>query len=443
MIARLDPSPWIARPADLRPPLHGDVTADVAIVGAGYTGLCAALALRRAGARVVVLEREFAGFGASGRNAGHLTPTIGKDLPTLHMLFGASRAAQLVKFAEEAIACVETLIREHRIECDYQPAGNVMAAVHPAQERRLRRAAEVAARMGAHVEFLDAAEMRRRQLPPAFIAGAFEGRGGTLHPGKYVSGLRRAALAADVVLHEGTAVQEVLEGPRPRLRTDHGTVTADAVVLATNAYTVEMGRMRSAIVPLHVTLFETAPLDAAQRDALGWPGREGIYTAHESLESYRLSAHGTIVGGSKAVRYAYGGAIAGDSTERTIAANLRAFRERFPQLADLPVAHTWGGWIAMTLNTLPALAATGAHGNLHYALGYNGHGVAAASALGGAVADAVLRRPNPVADRLRPFAVPLPPEPLRWLLVRGILGVVNAVDRRIDAKVRRAAARQG
>jgi glycine/D-amino acid oxidase-like deaminating enzyme len=439
MPTQLDVSPWIAAPADLRPPLSGDVTADVAVVGAGYTGLCAALALRRAGVRVVVLEREFAGFGASGRNAGHLTPTIGKDLPTLLMLYGESRTAELVKFGEEAVAGVEARIREHGIDCDYQPTGNVMAAVHPMQERRLRKACEVAARVGAQVEFLDRAELRRRGLPPAFIAGAFEARGGTLDPGRYVAGLRRAALDAKVELYEATPVLEIVEGSRVRLRTPHGSVVADAMVLATNAYSVELGRLATTIVPLHVTLFESAPLGAALLAELGWPGREGIYTAHESLVSFRLTMRGSIVGGSKGVRYAYGSRLTGGSTARTIGANVREFRERFPLLAEVPIAHTWGGWIAMTLNFLPALGVTGAHGNIHYALGYNGHGVAAASALGATIADAVLRRPSPQLERFRPFAVPLPPEPLRWLLVRGLAGVVNAIDRRIDAQLRRGA----
>jgi glycine/D-amino acid oxidase-like deaminating enzyme len=187
-----------------------------------------------------------------------------------------------------------------------------------------------------------------------------------------------------------------------------------------------------------VTLFESAPLGEARLAALGWPGREGIYTAHESLVSFRLTARGTIVGGSKGVRYAYGSRPRGGSTARTVAQNLREFRERFPMLADLEVAHTWGGWIAMTLNFLPALGATGRHGNLHYAAGYNGHGVAAACALGASVAAALLGRPDPHVERFRRFAVPLPPEPLRWLLVRGLLGVVNAIDRRIDAQLRRA-----
>ncbi len=440
MTTHLEISPWVSAPADLRPGLQGDLAADVAIVGAGYTGLCAALALRRAGVDVVVLERDFAGFGASGRNAGHLTPTIGKDLPTLLMLFGQARAAQLVEFAEAAVTCTEAMIREHGIDCDYHPSGNVMAAVHPTQEKRLRKAAETATRVGAHVQFLDRAEMRRRQLPPAFIAGALEARGGTLDPGKYVSGLRRAALDANVTLYEQTAVQEISEGPRPRLRTPHGTVTADAVVLATNAYTVELGRSKTTIYPLHDTLFESAPLSAAQQEDLGWPGREGIYTAHESLESYRLTTRGTIVGGSKGVRYPYDSALTGGSTAWTIAENVRAFRERFPSLAEVPVAHTWGGWIAMTLNMLPALGVTGKHGNIHYALGYNGHGVAAACALGPVVADAVLRRPNAHVEQFKRFAVPLPPEPLRWLMVRGLLGVLNAIDRRLDAQVRRGTA---
>ena len=439
MPRNLEVSPWLAAPADLRPPLPGDRAADVAVVGAGYTGLSAALALRRAGVDVVVLERDFAGFGASGRNAGHLTTTIGKDLPTLLMFFGRTRTAQLVEFAEASVRTVEDMIRGYGIECDYQPTGNVMAAVHPKHESRLRRAIEVAAQLGAHVQFLERAEMRRRQLPPAFIAGALEERGGTLDPGKYVSGLRRAAIAAGVTLYEGTPVQEIIEGPRPRLRTPHGVVTADAVVLATNAYTVELRRLRTTICPLHDTLFESAPLSTAQQTELGWRGREGIYTAHESLESYRLTARGTIVGGSKGVRYPYGSALTGDSTAWTIAENARAFRDRFPTLTEVPIAHTWGGWIAMTLNFLPALGVTGAQRNIHYAVGYNGHGVAGASALGPVVADAILRRPNPHADQFKRFPVPLPPEPLRWLMIRGMLGVVNAIDRRLDAQVRRGA----
>lgn len=169
-------SPWVVRPVDLQPPLRSHISASFAVIGAGYTGLSAALALKGAGADVVVVEREFAGFGASGRNAGHLTPTIGKDLPTL-MLFGKRRAAQLVRFADEAVRHVESLIEQYRIECDYVPSGNIMAAVHPKHEARLRHAATVAAQIGAHVRFLSRDEMRARGIPPSFLAGALEESG--------------------------------------------------------------------------------------------------------------------------------------------------------------------------------------------------------------------------------------------------------------------------
>jgi glycine/D-amino acid oxidase-like deaminating enzyme len=432
----LNLSPWVAPPPDLQPPLSGDRSADVVIVGGGFTGLSTALALKRAGVDVVVLERDFAGFGASGRNAGHLTPTIGKDLPTLLMLFGRRRAAQLVRFADDAVRHVEAVIRDQCIDCDYVPAGNLMAAIHPRQEGRLRKAAAVAAEIGARVRFLGGGELRDRGIPPAFLSGALEEAGGTLDPGTYVTGLRQAVLAAGIPLCEQTPVQAVLDGPRPDVRTDTGTVRADRVVLATNAYTPALGRLRHTVFPLYDTLFETAPLTGTQMARLGWSGREGIYTAHESLESYRLTARNTIVGGSKGVRYAYGSALRGGPHPWTQGLITSAFRDRFPELNDVPIAHFWGGWIAMTMHFLPALGRTGSNRNIYYAIGYNGHGLAVASAMGPILADFILGRKNEHAEALTHFVPPLPPEPLRWLVVRGMMGILNAADARVDRQVR-------
>ncbi len=432
----LDLSPWIAPPADLRPPLQADVRADVAVVGGGYTGLSTALALKRAGTDVVIVEREFAGFGASGRNAGHLTPTIGKDLPTLLMVFGKQRAAQLVRFADAAVAHTEGLISDCGVACDYRPAGNIMAAVHPKQEGRLRKAAAVAAEVGAKVRFLGGDEMRARGIPSAFLSGALEEAGGTLDPGQYVSGLRRAALDAGVPLYEQTAVEEITEHPRLRLRTPRGSVTADRLVLATNAYTPELGRLRHTVYPLYDTLFESRPLTPAELGNLGWAGREGIYTAHESLESYRLTARNTILGGSKGVRYPYGSALVNGPNARAARLNENAFHDRFPELPDLQVAHFWGGWIAMTMHFLPTIGCTGAARNICYGLGYNGHGIAVATMMGSMLADVVLGRPNEHVDLLRRFVPPLPPEPLRWVMITGLTRVIDYLDARIDREIR-------
>ncbi len=432
-------SPYLERPADLQAPLEADADADVAIVGGGLTGLSTALALKRAGVDAAVIEREFCGFGASGRNAGHLTPAIGKDMPTLLALFGEERAGALVRFADHCVHRTEQLIGELGVDCDYRPSGNIMAVVHPKQEKRLRRAADVAAKLGSGVRFLESAEMRERGLPSSFLCGALEAAGGTLHPGKLAMGLRRVALQAGIRIYEQTPVLQVQEDVRSTLRTPRGALRADRVVMASNAYTREIGRPGRRVFALYDTLFESAPLSDAQLAAIGgWPGREGVYTAHESLESYRLTAQRTIIGGSKGVRYYWGSKPGnrGGPHARTQTLLARAFRDRFPALSDVPIARFWGGWIAMTLNFLPSIGPLDGTGRLLHAMGYNGHGMAQATAVGDLLADQITGRENEWS-RVFPRPAPaLPPEPWLWLAVRAALGVFDAIDRITDRQIR-------
>ncbi|HWA60633.1 MAG TPA: FAD-dependent oxidoreductase [Caulobacteraceae bacterium] len=428
-------SVWVDAPADLQPPLDADTRADVVVVGGGLTGLSAALDLRRAGLDVLLLEMDWCGKGASGRNAGHLTPTIGKDLPTLVNYVGKDRAAQYAAFAERAVHHTEQVFAEHAIDCDYQPVGNVVAGLHPRHRDPLRRAADLAAGIGVNSIFLDEAEMRRRRLPEAFKFGVLEGAGGHLHPGKYVMGLRRAALAAGVRICEGTRVEAVDEAG-VSVRTGRATARADKLVLATNAYTpVTLGRMKSRLFPLRVTLFHTAPLSDAQLERLGWTGREGVYTAHESLESYRLTADRRIVGGSKFVQYGYGSALVDGRMPAVFDSYGPLFRERFPTLADVAIETFWGGWIAMTLDFLPFSEAN-ARGTVIQGMGYNGHGVAQATYNGRLIADQVLGAPNEDVELLKRRVIPLPPEPLRWLIVRGLMAYYDGFDRRVDRDLR-------
>ncbi len=429
-------SPWLQEPEDRQAPLDAALRADVVVIGAGYTGLATALALRSQGADVVVLERDFAGSGASGRNAGHLTPTIGKDIPTLLRLYGEERATRLVRFADAAVVYTEETIRKLEIDCEYQPSGNIMAGVHPKQETRLRNAAQAARRLGAEMQFLSEAEMRERGLPAAFRFGVFEACGGTVDPGKLVMGLRRAALAAGVRLFEHSTLVALEDGAPLTARTARGSVRADAAILATNAYTRSTGRMRRAVAPLRVTLFETAPLSPARLEALAWPGREGVYTAHEVLESYRLTARDTIVGGTKVVRHAYGGALPEAYDPSAFAAVTDAFRERLPMLADVPVAHYWGGWVALTPDFLPRLGVEGSHQNVFHGLGYCGHGVPQAILMGAMLAERVQGRRHEWDSALERRCFSWPPEPFRWLGAALLEGVLSVVDRRTDRQIR-------
>jgi len=431
-------SPWVEAPEDLQAPLENDLRADVVVIGGGYTGLSTALSLRAQGADVVLLEQGFAGSGASGRNAGHLTPTIGKDIPTLLRFFGSERASRLVRFADAAVDYTEEMIRKHAIECEYQPSGNIMAGVHRKQEARLRKAGDAAAGLGAHVRFVPEGEMRERGLPPAFRFGVLEERGGALQPGRYVLGLRRAALAAGVRLFENSALVALEDGPKVTARTSGGAVEADFAVLATNAYTATTGRQQRTVAPLRVSLFETQPLDDAQLGSLGWAGREGVYTAHETLESYRLTARNTIVGGSKRVRYAWGSALPAGYDPEAFAVIEGAFRERFPTLRDLPVARYWGGWIGLTLDFLPVLGVEGTHRNVFFGVGYAGHGVAQATLMGAMLAERIQGREHEWEPALRRRVRSWPPEPLRWLGAKLINGTLTALDRHTDRQIRGA-----
>jgi len=440
---RFEPlSPWVTTPDDLAPPLGGSLRVDAVVVGGGYTGLSAALALRAQGADVALLERDFAGSGASGRNAGHLTPTIGKDIPTLLRLFGRERAAALVRFADEAVERTEETIRKHAIDCELHAGGNLLAAVHPKHDARLERAAEAARGLGAAVRFLPAAALRDRGVPPAFRCAVLEERGGTLHPGRFVLGLRAAALAAGVRLFERSPLRELVPGRRVAVRTRGGEVVADAAVLATNAWTPGLGRLLPrAVAPLRVMLFETEPLSASRRSQLGWPGREGVYTAHEILESYRLTARDTVVGGSKVVRYAWGSALPDGPDPEAFAVLERAFRARFPGLTDVPVARFWGGWIAFTPDFLPRIHSPGPHANVHAGLGYAGHGVAQATWMGELLAARVLGRPHAAEAALQRRSFSWPPEPFRWAAAKVLDGALSALDRRTDRQIAAAASR--
>lgn len=429
------PGPWMAGVTERAAPLAGEHTVDVAVVGGGFTGLSAAIALRAAGLSVMVLEREVAGFGASGRNAGHLTPVIGKDLPTLSLLFGAERARALVALAEAAVGHVERTIAAHAIDCAYEPVGNVLAAVHPRQDHVLDKVAQAATSLGVSGELLERGAMRARGLPASFTRGYWLRRGGILHPGRYVRGLRRLALEAGATVHEGTPVLHIDDAEPAVVHTAGGRVRARTVVLGTNAYTPSLGWLRHTIVRVHVHLFATAPLGPAQRAAIDWRGREGIYTAHEMLESYRLTDDDRIVGGAKTVRYGLGGPDLPDDpvTDAFIEA---AFRDRFPALRDVPVTQRWGGPIAFALDFLPVLGRTGRRQNVVYGAGYAGHGIALASFAGSLLADLVLERDGPGRVLSERRWWPLPPEPLRWLVVHALTGVFGAIDARVDRALR-------
>lgn len=435
MASFIEYAPWANPPKSIEPALPGQITADVAIIGGGFTGLNCAINLRDAGVDVVLLESDFCGAGASGRNAGHLTPTAGKDFPTLVRMFGEDRAVQFADFAERAVHYTEGVLNEHKIDCDYVPNGNVISGVHPKQRRNLEKMCEQAARLGINTSFLDEADVRKRELPPFVKFGALEASGGLMNPGKYVRALRQVALDKGVRIYEGTRVTGYRKQSQKVVVTaERGTVSTDKLIVATNAYTPATLGKKKRIMPLRVTLFRTPVLTSEQREALKWTGQEGIYTAHEALENFRLTADGRISGGSKYVKYGFGSSLPDGNMPALFKQWEDVFAQRFGYVPDLKIEQFWGGWIGMTMDFLPVLEATMGD-QVIFGVGLNGHGIAQGTMMGKLLADTVLDQPNPDRDLLNRKLFPLPPEPLRWLGVKALSYGYDRADRKIDADI--------
>ncbi|MGW7412679.1 NAD(P)/FAD-dependent oxidoreductase [Streptomyces sp. NPDC054863] len=374
---------WTDRPTDFAPMLEGEHTCDVAVVGGGYTGMAAALRLAERGADVVLLESGFCGSGGSSRNAGYLSNALAGDPQLLNTLY-ARRLPGLIRYAEEAAHFTESLIRRLAIDCDYQPTGNVIAAVSPAQLRRTERNARILRGAGADVEFVEGGDFG---LPKTFLGGVFERGGGLLNPGKFALGLREILLASGVRVYERTAVRNV-ESHTGGIDIDvtAGRLRAERVLLATNAYSRDLAiAPKRMVTPIWTSLVETEPIAPERLAATGWTRHTGIVTPHTILENYRPTPRGTIMFGTRRLRTAQGTLGAREPDDAVVADLVRGFHDRFPSLRDVAPERAWGGWIAMTSSLLPV--AGEATKNVFYAIGCNGHGLAQSPYLGTLLAD--------------------------------------------------------
>ncbi len=428
-------SNWWSGPENLQPRLIEDLRTDVVVIGGGFTGLYTALNLRQRGISVAVLEREFAGSGASGRNSGYIDGLIGKDYTSLLKTNKLSRAQELCHFAKTSVLRLEGFIRDNQIECSYVSNGNINAAIHPRQNKRLMALQAAGKGLGLNLRFLGRDEMRERGIPASFVSGILDPVGGILDPGKLISNVRKMAISAGVQLYEQTEVVRIHNSAPVMVETAGGTVTADSAVLATNAFTMQLGWKRRFMSPVWAGMFESETLSQEQRDRLNWPNREGIYTAHEKLESYRLTEHNTLIAGGKYVYIPWGSQLR-NLDRPTMAVKIeKVFRNRFPELEDLKLATFWGGWIAIPLDFMPGIGVTGKYNNIHYGIGYAGHGVPQTLLVGEILAENVQGKAHPLGKVLDRWTFPIPPEPFKWLVSKVVDGALGIADRYIDRMV--------
>ncbi|MDG4648516.1 FAD-binding oxidoreductase [Roseibacterium sp. SDUM158017] len=368
-----------AEEPDHEAPLPGDATADVAIVGGGYTGLSTALHGAGKGLDCLVLEARRIGHGGSGRNAGLVNAGVWHPPGAVRAALGPTYGPRFVERFGAAPEYVFSLIERHQIRCEATREGTIHAA-HAASGLKglVGRHAEWS-RLGAPVEMLDREQVAELTGTRAFAGGLLDRRAGTVNPMGYVRGLARAARGAGARIATGVRVTALRpDGAQWIVETDRGTVRARAVVLGTNAYTDELWPgLRNVFTTIPYFQFATAPLGAEGATIL--PGRQGLWDTAKIMSSLRRDAAGRLVVGSM-------GRVMGDARDglsRRWAE--KRLRRLFPHLGEITFEEAWHGEIALTPDHLPRIHQLAQ--NLYTPIGYNGRGITTGTVFGRAMAE--------------------------------------------------------
>lgn len=401
-------------------PLTGKHKVDVLIVGGGFVGLWTALSIKQMEpqARVMLVEQDVCGGGASGRNGGFVMswwPKIG----TLLSFCDTNQARFLGEQAERAISELGEFCEEHQIDAHYRQAGWLWTATTPRHLDTWNATLAACERLGVSpFERVDADEVARRTGSRVHLAGVFERSNATVQPALLVSGMRRVALANGVEIHEHTGVTAISPGEPVEVSTASASIRADRVVLATNAWAAALPELASAIVPVNSSIVVTEAIPHRLAE-IGWTGGEAITDSQLMVDYYRTTHDGRIAFGKGTGALAYGSQI--DATFSDHPPSLRLteadLRRTYPMLNDVGITHRWSGPIDRTYDSLPVFGRLAGHTNIHYGIGWSGNGVGPSRLGGRILASLALGRDDAwsrcplVERRCRRF----PPEPLRYI----------------------------
>ena len=369
---------------------------DVAVIGAGFTGLGAARRLAMEGRSVVVLEAETVGFGASGRNGGHLNNGLAHSFLHAREAFGPEKAAALWRAFDAGIETIERIIAEEGIDCAFRRSGKLKLASKPAHYESLARNFEAIHRsVDPDTAMLTRADLAGEVLSDSFHGGMLQRRSAMMHMGRFVAGLGEAAVRRGAVIFERAPVTERrTAGDGWELVTPRGRVRAAKVLLATGAYTTDaFPWFRRRIVPVGSFLIATRPLTEAEIAATV-PGDRTYVTSLNVGNYFRLAPDNRLIWGGRARFSARCDQSSDARSGEILKASLRAI---FPQLGDVAVDYCWGGLVDMTRDRFPR---AGEADGVHFAMGYSGHGAQIATHMGEIIADLMTGRANrnPWAD---------------------------------------------
>jgi glycine/D-amino acid oxidase-like deaminating enzyme len=434
-----DVSFWLedaGEPLAPRPALQRSSQVDVAILGAGYTGLWTAYYLLRSnpGLRVAVVEREIAGYGASGRNGGWCSPRFPVSAAAMTRGYGADAARAVLLALQSAVDEIRAVCEREAIDACFRACGTLTIARGAHQIPALMSSLAAYERLGLadRYSFLSPQEVAERVRVTGVHGGLYTPDGASLHPGRLVRGLARAVEAHGGVIYEQTQVTEFHGSARPSLVTEAGElIAAKAIVLAGEAYLTRLPNLRRALLPVYSLICLTEPLTTAQWRQIGWDQGENLSSTRNTVVYLTRTPDGRILFGSRGAPYAYASRIsdAQDRHAETIEFIQRSLLEWFPSLAGIQFTHSWGGPVGMPMDWTPAVRFD-PRTRIGFAGGYTGQGVSTSNLAGHMLAGMITGRATrfealPFAQRRSPNWIP---EPLRWLVVRYMQGAFQRID---------------
>jgi len=389
------------------PPLEGEKKTDVAIIGAGYTGLSAALHLAKAGADVVLLEARAIGFGGAGRNVGLVNAGLWLMPDKVEKILGPTYGPQLVTVLGRSPDLVFNLIEENDIECEAVRKGTLHCAHSPSGYRSLQQRETQWQDRGAPVTLLGRDAAAARIGSDCFFGALLDERAGTIQPLAYAYGLAKAALKNGATLHENSPVTACnQESGRWRLTTPAGRLSARFVILAVEGYPDHAFKAnRRAQIPFNYFQFATTPLPEKILDTI-LPDRQGAWDTHMILSSYRLDAAGRLIVGSVGQVEGMGYRLHRNWAQRTI-------RTIFPQIDDIRLEYAWNGCISMTPDHVPQFHVLG--NNMATVTSFNGRGIGPGTVFGKLLARYALEGSE--------SEIPLPVKAQRPIFLRGLRGL--------------------
>ena len=413
-----------------RPALRGARTADVAIVGAGFTGLWSAYYLHRRDPTldIRIVEAEHVGFGASGRNGGWCSAVLPMSLATIAREHGERAAHALQTAMDQTVAEVGEVIAGEGIECGWAQAGYLHAARSGAQVDRLRHELEEDRALGTGAAvWLEPVELSSRLRVPGVLGAVYTPQCAALDPGRLVRGLGAAVERQGTVIHEHSRVA-ALSGTT--VETAEGTLRARHVIRATEAFTARLPAARRHVVPIYSLMVATEPLSCAAWEEIGWTARETFNDARRLIVYAQRTEDGRIAFGGRGAPYHFGSRIqpSFDRDDGVHAALVRALHELFPASRSAAITHRWGGPLGVPRDWQCSIGVDPTTG-LGHAGGYVGDGVATSNLAGRILAELLTDAGELSRLPLVGHRSPLwEPEPVRWLSVRSALGLTRLLD---------------